>query len=82
MNAVLESAQMLPRTEVLQNGQFLNARLISVKEYDQMIEHGILTTEDNVELFNGVIVNKMTKAIRHAALNDSISEVLRERIGE
>lgn len=82
MDAVSESVEIPPKTEVLQNGQVLDARLISVSEYDRMIEHGILTTEDNVELLNGVIVNKMTKGIKHAALNDLISEVLRDVIGD
>ncbi len=81
MNTALDSAGTIPNVEVFQNGQLLNARLISVKEYERMIEHGILTTEDNVELLNGVIVNKRAKGIRHAALNDLISEVLREKLG-
>ena len=46
-----------------------------------MIEHGILTTEDKVELLNGVIVEKMPKGIRHAAINDSAAEILRETLG-
>jgi Uma2 family endonuclease len=80
MNTLLETA-VTPVTEVIQNGQILQARLISVEEYDQMIEHGILTADDKVELLNGVIVKKMTKGIRHAALNDLLAEILREKLG-
>ncbi len=79
MSAVLEKT--IPKTEVYQNGQVFNARLISVKQYDEMIEHGILTAEDKVELLNGVIIEKMPKGIKHAAINDSAAEMLREALG-
>ena len=59
MSAVLEIQKTAPKTEVFQNGQILDARLISVEEYDRMIEHGILTSEDKVELLNGVIIKKI-----------------------
>lgn len=75
MNAVLETTKQSPTTEVFQNGQVLNARLISVEEYDQMIEHGILTTEDKVELLNGVIINKMPKGTKHASVNDRVTRL-------
>jgi len=77
MNAVLEAPKTLLTTEVVQNGQTLNARLISVKEYDRMIEHGILTTEDRVELFNGVLIEKMTKGTRHSLLNDAVADLFK-----
>ena len=80
MDSILDTVKTNPTTEVLQNGQILNARPIRVIEYDLMIKHGILTTEDKVELLNGVIVEKMTKGIKHAALNDLIAEVFRERL--
>jgi len=75
MNAVLEITKQSPTTEVFQNGQVLNARLISVEEYDRMIEHGILTTEDKVELLNGVIINKMPKGTKHASVNDRVTRL-------
>ncbi len=79
MSVVLENT--IPETQVYQNGQVFNARLISVKEYDEMIRHGILTTEDKVELLNGVIIEKMPKGIKHAAVNDLVAEVFREKLG-
>ena len=79
MSAVLENT--IPKTEVYQNGQVFNARLISVTQYDEMIEHGILTTEDKVELLNGVIIEKMPKGIKHAAINDLAAEMFRETLG-
>ncbi len=71
MSAVLE--RIIPKTEVYQNGQVFNARLISVRQYDEMIEHGILTTEDKVELLNGVIVEKMPKGTKHSSANDRMT---------
>lgn len=81
MNTVSEITKIPPTTEVFQNGQVLNARLISVEEYDRMIEHGILTTEDKVELLNGVIIKKMPKGTKHALLNDVFADLLKETLG-
>ncbi len=80
MSAVLEIQKTAPTTEVFQNGQILDARLISVKEYDQMIEYGILTTKDKVELLYGVIIKKTPKGTKHAALNDLVGEIFREKL--
>ncbi len=79
MSAILE--RTVPKTEVYQNGQVFNARLISVKNYDEMIQHGILTTDDKVELLNGIIIEKMPKGIKHAAINDLVAEFFREKLG-
>lgn len=38
---------------------------LSVPQYHEMIEHGILTTEDPVELLEGYLVTKMSKIPRH-----------------
>jgi|SRR5215213_3699811 len=75
MSAVLEKTTLFPTLDGIK------PRLITVAEYDRMIEHGILTAEDKVELLNGVIIEKMTKGIKHAALNDSIAEIFRETLG-
>jgi Uma2 family endonuclease len=82
MSAVLEIQKTAPTTEVFQNGQILDVRLISVKEYDQMIEHGILTSEDKVELLNGVIIKKMPKGIKHASVNDHATELFYRLFGD
>lgn len=79
MSAVLE--KNIPKTEVYQNGQVFNARLISVKDYDEMIEHGILTSNDKVELLNGIIIEKMPKGTKHALLNDIFADLLKEKLG-
>ncbi len=49
-------------------------RQFSVAEYDQMVEAGILTPDDRVELLEGWIVNKMPQNPPHAS---SVSRVRR-----
>lgn len=39
---------------------------LSVAQYHEMIEHGILTTDDPVELLEGYLVTKMPKKRRHS----------------
>ena len=39
---------------------------ISVKQYHEMIDQGILTTNDRVELLNGLLVRKMSQKTPHA----------------
>ena len=41
-------------------------RCFTVNEYDRMIEEGILSKKDNVELINGEIVAKMSIGKKHA----------------
>src|SRR5439155_7203624 len=76
MSVVLE----MPKNEVVLNGLNISIRLINVDEYDQMIAHGILSTDDKVELLNGVLIEKMPKGTKHAALNDLFGEILREKL--
>ncbi|CAN5832538.1 Uma2 family endonuclease [soil metagenome] len=80
MSAILE--RTIPKTEVYQNGQVFNARLISVKEYDEMIRHGILTAEDKVELLNGVIIEKMPKGTKHSSANDRLTRLFYKLFGD
>jgi len=56
-------------------------RRLSAEIYDAMIANGILTENDNVELLNGAIIEKMPKGNKHAYFNDSISDFLREKLG-
>ncbi len=79
MSATLE--RTIPKTEVYQNGQVFNAGLISVKEYNEMIGHGILTIQVKVELLNGIIIEKIPKGIKHAAINDLVAKIFREKVG-
>jgi Uma2 family endonuclease len=76
MSAVIET----PRPQTF-NGPGPKVRLFTVKEYDFMIEQGILTTNDRVELLNGVIIEQMPKGPKHASLNDDIGDFFKEMLG-
>ena len=52
----------------------------SVEDYHRMIEFGILTREDQVELLEGVIVQLSPQRSPHAATTQCASDYLRERL--
>src|SRR5262245_478373 len=53
-------------------------RRFSVREYHSMIDNGILTENDPVELLEGWIVSKMPHDPEHDSSIDKIAEALRE----
>jgi Uma2 family endonuclease len=53
-----------------------------VAEYEEMIEHGILTEEDHVELIHGEILQKMTVGDRHAACVKRLNRILSRVAGD
>lgn len=57
-------------------------RPFSVEIYHSMIENGILTENDNVELLNGAIIEKMPKGNKHAYYNDLVSDFLRAKLSD
>lgn len=57
-------------------------RLITVAEYDRMIEAGIYTENDRIELLNGEIVELMPKGPKHSVFNDLIVNLFGETFGE
>lgn len=63
MSAVLEAAGKIPKR-----------RLLSVEIYDSMIKGGMLTENDNVELLNGTIIEKMPKGTKHASITRFITK--------
>ena len=80
MSAVLE----LTEKSVTNGNAFHIAKpyRFNVKTYDLMIERGILNENDNVELLNGEIIDKMSKGKKHAYYNDLISDYLKETFGK
>lgn len=62
------------------NGQNLRLRRISVEEYDEMIKIGVFDENDEVELLNGAIVEKMPKGTNHATFNDVIAAIFIQRL--
>lgn len=82
MSAVSEIS---PSTQPLTgnfNGQNLKLRKITVKEYDAMIESGVFDENDQMELLNGAIVEKMTKGTKHSAATDRIARIFYRHVGE
>lgn len=51
---------------------------MSLDQYHEMIDAGIITTEDNVELLEGFIVEKPVAKPPHANLTDYLAILLRE----
>ncbi|UFP96710.1 Uma2 family endonuclease [Gloeobacter morelensis] len=57
-------------------------RAWTVEEYHRMIEAGILTTEDQVELLEGQIVQMSPQKSPHAATTHKASDVLQKILAE
>jgi Uma2 family endonuclease len=53
-------------------------RRFSVEEYHQMIRAGILDEDDNVELLEGYVVNKMARNPPHDGTIQLVSDLIRE----
>jgi len=66
MSAVLE--RTIPKT----TARGVKTRLITVAEYDRMIEAGIYTENDRIELLNGEIIELMPKGTKHTSANSRI----------
>lgn len=49
---------------------------LSVAQYHEMIEHGILTTDDRVELLDGYLVTKMSKKPRHSQVTQQSGDII------
>jgi Uma2 family endonuclease len=82
MSAVIEIPQSVQPLTGNFNGQTLQLRRITVKEYDAMIESGVFDENDRIELLNGAIVEKMPKGPNHATLNDIIATELIKKLGD
>ena len=65
----------IPPPTVNFNGQNLKLRQITVEEYDLMIQTGVFDENDQVELLNGAIVEKMPKGPKHSAATDRVTRV-------
>lgn len=59
-----------------------NLRLITVAEYHQMAEAGILAADEQVELLAGHIIQKMPKGPAHSAFCKRIEKLLESSLGE
>jgi Uma2 family endonuclease len=80
MTTVLE--QPTVTRESTRQDQPLELRLFTVEEYDRMIETGILSEDERVELLEGRIVKMSPKGIPHAATNDRVARYFIKRFDE
>ncbi len=82
MSAVIEIPTSAQTANDSSNGHYLKLRRLTVKEYDAMIENGIFDENDQIELLNGVIVEKMPKGTKHSSANDRAARVFYRVLGE
>jgi Uma2 family endonuclease len=57
-------------------------RLFTVTEYNRMVEAGILTKDDRVELIRGEIIQMSPIGRRHAAAVNRLVRIFTERLGD
>jgi Uma2 family endonuclease len=76
MSAVLENTISKPMPD---NG--VKTRLITVAEYDRMIEAGIYTENDRIELLNGEIIELMPKGPKHVYFNEKLGDFFKGILG-
>ncbi len=81
MSSVIEN--LAPAQALNSRGNnYVKLRQITTKEYDAMIDNGVFDEDDNIELLNGVIVEKMPKGMKHPTLNDIIAMLLIQKFGD
>ena len=83
MSAVLELTEKLEKVTENGNGIYVKKpHLFTVQTYDLMIKHGILTENDNVELLNGEIIEKMPKGTKHTSTTRFITKFFYKNLDE
>ena len=78
MSAALTTIQQLrpsPQVPAVDSPPLLYR--FSVEQYEKMIETGVLTSEDRVELIEGIVIQKMTQHPPHATAIDYTADALR-----
>ena len=76
MSAVLETTI----TKISTNG--VKPHLITAAEYDRMIEAGVYTEYDRIELLNGEIIEIMPKGPKHVYFNEKDGGCFERKIGQ
>ena len=82
MSTVIETSHSFKPLFGVFDGQNLKLRRIFVKEYDAMIESGVFDENDQIELLNGAIIEKMPKATKHSSANDRATRVFYRMFGD
>lgn len=83
MSAVLDVEEKIEKSQPDESRVYVRKPyLISVKTYDLMIKHGILTTNDKVELWHGEIIEKMPKGTKHTLATNLVTRFFYRHIDE
>lgn len=81
MSTVLEVEEKVSKAEFQSNGGFSHYRL-RVEDYDKMIEYGIFDEDDRVELWEGILVERSPKGIKHANAVRRIDKIIGRKLGD
>ena len=82
MSAVIEIPSQTPPAIGNFNNQAIKPRRITTAEYDLMIKSGVFDENDQIELLNGVIIEKMLKGTKHSSANDRANKVFYRKVGD
>jgi Uma2 family endonuclease len=61
---------------------FVDLRLLTVADYHQMVESGILSADERVELVEGQLYQMAAKGTAHSAAVTRIDRILADRLGD
>jgi Uma2 family endonuclease len=61
---------------------FVDLRLLTVADYHQMVESGILSADERVELVEGQLYRMAAKGTAHSAAVTRIDRILADRLGD
>lgn len=78
---LLDNWRSLSLDQQKQALNFTDIRLITVKEFHQMFETGILDNDERVELIAGQIIRMAAKGTPHRAIVTCVWKLLEERLG-
>ncbi len=79
---MLIQERSLQETLLVSNSS-LNARyLLTINQYHQMIEHGILTENDKIELIKGELITMSPVGIKHAFVVRRLTALLSQKFGD
>jgi len=81
MSAVVQ--QIEPKTiPLIETGDGLAIRKISVEDYEKMVEHGIFNEDEGIELWEGILITMSPKGSRHANAVRRIDRLIEKVLGE
>jgi Uma2 family endonuclease len=81
MASVVEILVDVRRTKITEK-RSPSVRLLTVCEYDKMIEAGIFGEDDRVELLEGVLLQMSPKGTKHQSSTDRATRLFIQRLGD